>query len=164
MSTRCTTFAPSSTWETRSVLVPSLSSNPSYRAFLLPFPRYTYASPRPSVSAYDLSLSLSLSVFRALPPLLPCSRGQNINDRANHPEHEHRATPRGEEGGEACNCRELAKCRIGGGTMGECVHGTGRIPGRRGVAVQAAGMVLRCLSITLRQLPPFVIVARSRFR
>lgn len=39
--------------------------------------------------------------------------------------------------------------------MGECVHGTGRIPGRRGVAVQAAGMVLRCLSITLRQLPPF---------
>lgn len=111
-----------------------------------------------------ISLSPSLSVFRALPPLLPRSGGQNINDRANHPEHEHRATPRGEEGGEACNCRELAKCRIGGGTMGECVHGTGRIPGRRGVAVQAAGMVLRCLSITLRQLPPFVIVARSRFR
>lgn len=111
------------------------------------------------------SLSLPLSLFFALSLLSsPVRGGQNINDRANHPEHEHRATPRGEEGGEACNCRELAKCRIGGGTMGECVHGTGRIPGRRGVAVQAAGMVLRCLSITLRQLPPFVIVARSRFR
>lgn len=76
----------------REVCSPPLSlpsSNPSYRPFLLPFPRYTYASPRPSVSAYDLSLSLS--VFPALLfLLLPRLRGQNINDRANHPKHEHR--------------------------------------------------------------------------
>lgn len=57
-------------------------------------------------------------------------RGQNINDQANHPKRTW-ATPRHEERGEACNCRELAKCRIGGGSTAECVHGTGRIPGLR---------------------------------
>lgn len=71
-----------------------LSLSPFFQPLLPSFP--------PSVSAVHLrlsssvrfrlrSLSLSLSVFPALLfLLLPRLRGQNINDRANHPKHEHR--------------------------------------------------------------------------
>lgn len=85
-------FAPSSTWETRSVLAPSLS--PFFQPLLPSFPPSVFAVHlrlSSSVRFRLRSLSLSLSVFPALLfLLLPRLRGQNINDRANHPKHEHR--------------------------------------------------------------------------
>lgn len=138
MSTRCTTFAPSSTWETRSVcFYPPLLSAVSASSSKLPL----QPPPHPPLCSTTFLLPRRISVLplcspspaRHLPPLffavssfhVTSLPGQNINDQANHPKRT-RANPRHEgRGGEACNCRELAKCRIGGGSAGERVHGTG---------------------------------------
>lgn len=126
----------------------------------------------PPPSPYVLRLSFFPVLF---PPLffavssfhVASLPGQNINDQANHPK---RTT------GQPLDTKDEEEKRVTAASWPSVGSGVDR----SGVnactgqethswfcvawgCAEAAGMVLRCLSMTLRQLPPFVIVTPSAF-